>query len=164
MAIDYVAYFATPELVTTTKELNWNDGYAVAQFFDQLEKQNLLKVWGQSTEGRSLNAVTDWLIAKCGLLNFGSELARELLRTCDYIHLVLPAKENQLVTSRIERLDPANDDTFDEYIEDFFTNLGVDFADEYLSQGMDHFYQLFEDLRHDLKNNPDKTLIVLLPY
>jgi hypothetical protein len=164
MAVDYLGYFADANLVEKTRKLVWDNGKDVGEFFDFLEENELLLVWGPSTEAHPLNAVTDWLRGKCHLPDFGSQLGRELVKTCDYIHFVLDPAQQKLVLEQIEGLVPEDDETFDASIVEYFTDLGSEYAEGYLSDGMDDYYQIFQDLRADMQVHADKTLIVLIPY
>jgi hypothetical protein len=164
MLVDYLGYFADPKLVEKTRDLVWESGNAVGEFFAFLEENDLLRVWGAGTEAHALNAVTNWLTAKCRLPEFGSQLGKELVLTCDYIHFVLDPPQQKAVLERIEALEPENDETFDASIVEYFTDLGSEYADGYLGYGMDDYYQIFRDLRADMQGHSDKTLIVLIPY
>jgi hypothetical protein len=163
MTLDYMAFFADQALEKKVEELDWSSGADVAVFFLSLEKEGRLKVWGNSTEAWPLNAITEWLKVKCSLQNFGSELGRRLLTKCDYVHFVLPPAEIKVVLSRIQDLSPEDDETFDGSIEDFFSDMGLEYVDSFLGDGMGEFYQLFREFRADLLANQDKTLIVLIP-
>jgi hypothetical protein len=163
MTLDYMAFFADQAMEKKVEELDWSSGPDIAVFFQSLETENRLKVWGISTEAWPLNAITEWLKVKCGLQNFGSELGRRLLTKCDYIHFVLPPAEIKAVLSRIQDLSPENDETFDGSIEDFFSDMGLEYVDSFLGDGMAEFYNLFKEFRADLLANQDKTLIILIP-
>jgi hypothetical protein len=164
MLVDYLGYFADPNLVDRTRNLAWDNGNAVADFFAFLEENELLRVWGGSTEAHAFNAVIDWLKEKCRLPEFGSKLGKELVLTCDYINFVLDPPQQKVVLDSIDALDPETDETFDGSIEEYFADLGAEYADGYLSHGMDEYYQIFRDLRADMQARSDKTLIVLIPY
>ncbi|MGE6036620.1 hypothetical protein ACQJ1P_26150, partial [Klebsiella pneumoniae] len=58
---------------------------------------------------------------------------------------------------------PENDETFEGSIEDFFSDMGLEYVDSFLGDGIGEFYKLFAELRADLQANRDKTLIVLIP-
>ena len=163
MILDYMAFFADEALVKKVEELDWANGEDVDVFFKFLEKADKLRVWGTSTEAWPLNAVTEWLKTKCDLQNFGSNLGRSLLTKCDYIHFVLPPAEIKIVLAAVGDEDPETDDTFDGSIEEFFADMGLEYVDSFLGNGMGEFYQLFKELREDIKEHSDETLIVLIP-
>jgi hypothetical protein len=164
MLVDYLGYFADKELVEKTRQLDWNNGAAVGDFFAMLEAKELLRVWGPGTEAHAFNAVSDWLIDKCRLPQFGSQLGKELVLLCDYIHFVLDSAHQKEVIAKIADVDPEQDETFDASIVEYFTGLGAEYADSYLASGFDEYYEIFRDLRADMEKHADKTLIVLIPY
>jgi hypothetical protein len=164
MLVDYLGYFADTNLVEKTRNLQWDNGSSVGVFFEFLEENELLRVWGATTEAHALTAVTNWLTDKCRLPEFGSQLGRELLLTCDYIHFVLEPTQQKVVLEKIEGLEPADDETFDASVVEYFTDLGAEYADGYVSDGLDEYYRIFQDLRADMQAHADKTLIVLIPY
>lgn len=163
MILDYMAFFADQTLEKKVEELDWTNGAVIEAFFQSLETEGLLKVWGNSTDAWPLNAITDWLKEKCGLPNFGSDLGRHLLTKCDYVNFVLPPAEIEKVLGQIDDLAPENDETFEGSIEDFFSDMGLEYVDSFLGDGIGEFYKLFAELRADLQANRDKTLIVLIP-
>lgn len=69
-----------------------------------------------------------------------------------------------MVLAKTEGVSPEEDETFDASIVEYFTDLGSEYADGYLMDGMDDYYRIFTELRADLKANCEKTLIVLIPY
>lgn len=89
MSIDYLGYFADNALVEKTGKLAWDNGQEVGEFFNFLEENDHLRVWGTSTEAHSFQAVTEWIKSKCRLPEFGSQLGKELVCKCDYVHFVL---------------------------------------------------------------------------
>jgi beta-galactosidase GanA len=160
MSSVYVAFFANPALLDDLGHVDWESYEEVREFLERINAQGYSRVWGNSTDGWVLSAITDWLLDKFPELL--PKLANDLVPDCQYFHWVVGPADRPAVSAILAGIDPRNDPTFVPNIAEYFEALGADYVEGYVEEGFDCYYETFEDLRDDLDGHPGETLVIII--
>jgi hypothetical protein len=162
---DYIAFFASQSSLEELRKFNWESPEDVEALFARLRnEEGLQRVWGDTTDSWILSGLSEWITKRFKLPLFGSALGGQLVQECEYVHWVLDPDAQTALKQKLRGVDPSEDPTFAPIISEYFELLGLEYVETYVDQGLEEYYQMFDDLRADLGSSQDETLVVLIPY
>jgi hypothetical protein len=162
---DYIAFFANPASVEELRKFNWDSPDDVNALFERLHnEEGLERVWGGTTDSWILSGLSEWMTKRLKLPRFGSTLGAHFVLECEYIHWVMDQQAQVELKQKMDAMDPREDPTFAPTISEFFELLGLEYVETYVDQGLDEYFQMYDDLKADLGTSQNETIVVLIPY
>lgn len=162
---DYLAFFASAASFEELRKFNWNSPEDVDGLFERMRlEEGLTRTWGGTTDSWILSGLSEWMTRKFKLPGFGSRLGAEFVSECEYVHWVMDHQAQSELKAQMENVDPREDATFEPAISEFFEPLGLEYVETYVDEGLDEYYQMYDDLKADLASSKNETLVVLVPY
>lgn len=162
---DYIAFFASPASFAELRKFDWNSPEDIDALFERMHsEEGLERVWGGTTDSWLLSGLSDWMTKKLGLPTFGSALGADFVSQCEYVHWVMDYDAQVELKKKMESVDPRNSESFEPTISEYFEGLGLEYVETYVDEGLDEYFQMYDDLKADLATAKNETLVVLIPY
>lgn len=162
---DYIAFFASDASFKELRNFDWESPDDVAALFERMHnEEGLERVWGGTTDSWILSGLSDWMTKRLRLPGFGSRLGAEFVAECEYVHWVLDHQAQVDLKAKMQTVDPREDETFEPIISEYFEALGLEYVETYVDQGVEEYFQMYDDLKADLATSKNETLVVLIPY
>ncbi len=162
---DYIAFFASPASFAELRNFDWNSPEDIDALFERMHnEEGLERVWGGTTDSWILSALSDWMTKKLGMAAFGSVLGAEFVSECEYVHWVMDYDAQIDLKKKMEAIDPRESPTFGPTISEYFEGLGLEYVETYVDEGLDEYFEMYDDIKADLGTAKNETLVVLIPY